>query len=238
MKFEHITDYLFFVVALQTLFSRVIPGLYFYEFPIIKNYFLGKKNSSSTLNTVVESKLNIFIIFSTTLFFIACVLFHVGVEFTLQILNFPKFLSNETIHSISLYFVPLELFYARGELFLSYEFKYVGLFLWEIGALLLLWTHLFLGFSFSPVIDAKEAKLITDGPFKYIRHPMYLSIFLLVNGAWITISNAFPLFFGNLLFIFIWILRLNSEEECLVLKFGEKYKKYQKTTKRIFPFVY
>jgi protein-S-isoprenylcysteine O-methyltransferase Ste14 len=238
MKFEHATDYLFFIVALQTLFSRIIPGLYFYEFPIFKNYLLGKKNSSSTLNTIVEPKLNIFMIFSTTLIFISCIILHVGVELTFQILSFPFFLSKETIYSISLYFLPLEVFFRKGELNLSYEFKYFGLFLWEIGALLLLWTHLFLGYSFSPVIDAKEAKLITNGPFKYVRHPMYLSIVLIVNGAWITTSNAFPFIFGNLIFILIWILRLNSEEECLIQKYGEKYKKYQKITKRIFPFIY
>eukprot|EP01080_Neovahlkampfia_damariscottae_P004467 gene4467-7848_t len=96
---------------------------------------------------------------------------------------------------------------------LSFTAKCFGLILFEIGALLMLWTHLVLGYSFSPLIDLKEGSLVRTGPFKYVRHPMYLSIFIIVNGMALSSSNYCIFFTGNFLFISLWILRLYSEEE-------------------------
>jgi protein-S-isoprenylcysteine O-methyltransferase Ste14 len=83
---------------------------------------------------------------------------------------------------------------------------------------------------------ARDARLVTRGPYRFIRHPMYAAVLLIALALLISKFNmaralAFALLLGVLL------VKLNYEETLLARHFSE-YAAYRKRTKRLIPFVY
>ncbi|MHA2407046.1 MAG: methyltransferase family protein [Candidatus Ranarchaeia archaeon] len=81
-------------------------------------------------------------------------------------------------------------------------------------------------------------QLVTTGLFKRIRHPLYLSEVFVFLGM----ATVFTSLWGFVLFFIavgpLTLLRIPIEEEMLVAAFGKAYQEYQKTTKKLIPFVY
>lgn len=81
-----------------------------------------------------------------------------------------------------------------------------------------------------------NATLITNGPYRFIRHPMYTAILLgsaglLINQfTWLHLALVIAL-------AIVLLIKLNWEEKMLSQKFDE-YKEYMKHTKRIVPFIF
>ena len=82
----------------------------------------------------------------------------------------------------------------------------------------------------------KDQKLVTDGLYKHIRHPIYCGDILQKYGWVIMLASLYGLLFvtvGAACYLF----RIRNEERMLVEAFGEEYKKYQKTTKKLIPYI-
>lgn len=82
----------------------------------------------------------------------------------------------------------------------------------------------------------ENAELIQSGIYKYIRHPMYMSILVFLCPLIDFESNSISL---NLFILLIIVLafKMNYEETLLRSKFPE-YENYIGTTKRLIPFIY
>jgi len=82
----------------------------------------------------------------------------------------------------------------------------------------------------------KDHKLITSGPFKFVRHPQYLSQVLVdFGGAVATLSYILaPL---ALIQIPIMFLRAFFEDKLLEKHFGENFRSYKKKSSLIIPFI-
>jgi protein-S-isoprenylcysteine O-methyltransferase Ste14 len=78
--------------------------------------------------------------------------------------------------------------------------------------------------------------LINKGIFRYIRHPLYLSLILLCIGILFKNATTIPLFLCSICILFLIIASLVEERENLT-KFGDTYTDYMKSTRRYFPFV-
>jgi protein-S-isoprenylcysteine O-methyltransferase Ste14 len=103
---------------------------------------------------------------------------------------------------------------------------------------LLLWSLLTMRFSKLRILPepAHDAKLITTGPYQFIRHPMYTSLIfgslalLLMHpttARWIAFTSL----------VIVLIIKLNFEEQLLATRFPE-YALYKKKTWKLIPFVY
>ncbi len=90
-------------------------------------------------------------------------------------------------------------------------------------------------FSVYPEIK-HQARLITIGPYKYIRHPMYTSLIIMMCG--IALYNYHGLnAVGVLLVVVAVINKANMEEKLLLMRFPD-YANYQKISHRFLPYLY
>lgn len=77
--------------------------------------------------------------------------------------------------------------------------------------------------------------LVTHGPYRYIRHPMYTALGLLTLALLLDAFSMERLIIWGILVGDLWI-KLNYEEQLLIRHFRE-YKDYQRQTKRLIPFI-
>ena len=74
--------------------------------------------------------------------------------------------------------------------------------------------------------------LITGGPFRYSRNPMYLSAVLLQLGLGIWLRNAWIVLLLLLTILLINVLSILPEESFLEERFGESYGEYRRRVRR------
>lgn len=83
----------------------------------------------------------------------------------------------------------------------------------------------------------KEHKLVTDGLYKYIRHPLYLGEILRNLGLVVIFSSVYGISIVLLASIFL-LFRIEIEEKMLIVVFGKEYIKYRRNTKKMIPYIY
>jgi len=82
----------------------------------------------------------------------------------------------------------------------------------------------------------QDASLISKGPYKLIRHPMYLAVLLFAGSlilsffSWFRVA-VFILLLADLLY------KIHYEESMLTIAFRD-YEKYRSGTKKLIPFIY
>lgn len=93
----------------------------------------------------------------------------------------------------------------------------------------------------SPVVKiqkVREHKIVTTGPYRYVRHPMYSGATLYFLGIPLLLGSWHGLFFTFFLTILL-IIRAMLEEKALTEEFSNSYKEYvQRVHYRFIPFVY
>lgn len=113
----------------------------------------------------------------------------------------------------------------------------IGAILIAIGAVLSCWTLLyFRSWRFRAAIGVGH-ELATGGPFRVLRHPIYLSLTLLALGT----ALWHPTLFIAVSFVIIAVLsdlRGRAEETLLLRVYGEPYAKYCERTRRFIPAIY
>ena len=115
--------------------------------------------------------------------------------------------------------------------------RVIGLAIYIVFSWVQIWSTKTLGDNFSQDIAIKkEHHLVTDGPFKFIRHPQYLSQFLMdLGGAAATLSFILaPLALIQIPFLF---MRASMEDKLLEKHFGESFREYKKKSGMFFPYI-
>ena len=78
--------------------------------------------------------------------------------------------------------------------------------------------------------------LVKSGLYGYIRHPLYLSIFLLGTGVMLKQPGMLQLILGAVNLVAVYITARIEEKE-MIARFGEEYKEYMKETRMFIPFL-
>ena len=115
--------------------------------------------------------------------------------------------------------------------------NYISLIISSIGFIFGLYTLFFnrIGnFNVRPEIKS-NAKLISIGAYKYIRHPMYFSVLLIMGGVIISDINLINIICYSILIMVLYLKA--KKEEMLWSKKLEKYESYKKRTKMFIPFI-
>lgn len=97
-------------------------------------------------------------------------------------------------------------------------------------------SHKDLGANWSPVLEIREEHtLVTAGIYARIRHPMYLSIWLLVIAQAMILPNYVAGFSGLIPFGILYFQRVGKEERMMLQEFGGEYEQYRTRTGRLLP---
>jgi protein-S-isoprenylcysteine O-methyltransferase Ste14 len=117
--------------------------------------------------------------------------------------------------------------------------SWIGVVLFALAAVLLHLTHQAMGRSWTPTLGLREDhKLITDGIFKYIRHPMYAAHLLWAIAQPLILTNWIAGFCFLVPQIAQYLLRVGSEEEMMLEYFEDQYRDYMKNTGRLLPRIF
>jgi protein-S-isoprenylcysteine O-methyltransferase Ste14 len=85
------------------------------------------------------------------------------------------------------------------------------------------------------VLTKSDHQLVTVGPYRWIRHPLYTTGLTLLVAIGLMAANAAILFFVVLISILIRYVVIPTEETALESRFGEEYRSYMMQTGRLLP---
>ncbi len=117
--------------------------------------------------------------------------------------------------------------------------RIVGITLYVLGLLLRYVSTIYLGRHFTRNVDVSgEMELISTGPYRFLRHPLYLGLFLL--------TFAVPIFFANFLVMALAVIlmgrvinqRMTLEEREMERVLGDRYREWKQVRYRFIPFIY
>lgn len=98
------------------------------------------------------------------------------------------------------------------------------------------WTHHTLGHLWSGVLEiSTDHALRTEGPYQYVRHPMYSAFFLYAIGVLLLSANAL---IGTVLIgatALMYFARVDAEEQMMLDQFGDEYRDYMQRVGRLLP---
>jgi protein-S-isoprenylcysteine O-methyltransferase Ste14 len=103
------------------------------------------------------------------------------------------------------------------------------------GSGMMYWTLSNLGKNLTDTVSTRhDATLVTSGPYRFVRHPFYVTAALLFLGA--SLLSANWLFFaGGFAAMAMLMIRTPKEERKLIEKFGDPYRDYMARTGRFIP---
>lgn len=117
-------------------------------------------------------------------------------------------------------------------------FRYFGVVFFIFGTLFMVWGPAHLGKQFSAFITLqKDHQLVTDGPFRYMRHPRYSGIIFWGFGIALIFRSILGLLLAVLMAIFM-VWRIPDEEKLLQKEFRQEWEEYCEQTKKLIPFIY
>jgi len=118
-------------------------------------------------------------------------------------------------------------------------FEVAGLVTYLFGYLLMAWALITLGrnYQLGGSAPRSEDKMVQDGPYRLVRHPMYTAALSISLGLACLVQSW--AFFGVFcIYLVLIFLLIPMEENGLRKAYGEPYVTYLQKTKKLFPFVY
>jgi len=116
---------------------------------------------------------------------------------------------------------------------------YPGILITASGCLFTVWARVHLGRYWSSNITLKEGhKIITTGPYRLVRHPIYTGLLTALFGTALTAGTGDALF-GVSLATMAFLIKLRREEKLLMTEFGDEYRRFQQNVpSALVPFIY
>jgi len=114
----------------------------------------------------------------------------------------------------------------------------VAVFLCVAGMSVAIWARRDLGRNWSATPTIRENhELITSGPYRFVRHPIYSGILLALLGTAIASGNVLWLV-ALALFLGLFAFRMRAEEQLMGSEFPDQYPSYVARTSALIPFIW
>jgi protein-S-isoprenylcysteine O-methyltransferase Ste14 len=99
-------------------------------------------------------------------------------------------------------------------------------------------SHSDLGRNWSISLEIrKDHRIVTTGVYRLVRHPMYSSFFLLALAQMLLLPNWFAGAAGLVGIGALYGYRVRQEEQMMLERFGDDYRRYMAHTKRLIPWI-
>jgi protein-S-isoprenylcysteine O-methyltransferase Ste14 len=113
----------------------------------------------------------------------------------------------------------------------------VGLALFAAGLGFAIWARVNIGRNWgTPMTEKEEPELVTSGPYRLVRHPIYSGI--LVAGVGTAVALSWYWLTAVALAGIYFVYSATVEERYLAQKFPINYEIYKRSTKMLVPFVF
>jgi protein-S-isoprenylcysteine O-methyltransferase Ste14 len=112
----------------------------------------------------------------------------------------------------------------------------VGLVLFALGLGLAVWARVHLGRNWgTPMTQKLQPELVTSGPYRLVRHPIYSGILVAGLGTVLALSWLWVTVVALAAVYFLYSARV--EERYLTDEFPDAYPPYKRSTKMLIPFI-
>ena len=126
---------------------------------------------------------------------------------------------------------------AFGGLIPSPAVQAIGIALWVLGLAFAIWARVYIGRNWGmPMTERVDPELVTTGPYRYVRHPIYSGVILALVGTglavglyWLIAAVAVSVYF---------VYSATVEEHTLAREFPSTYPAYKRSTKMLIPFIF
>ena len=112
----------------------------------------------------------------------------------------------------------------------------VGLVLFALGLAFAIWARMHIGRNWgTPMTQKDEPELVTSGPYRLVRHPIYSGILVAGIGTAVALSWVWlaAVVLGGIYFVY----SATVEERYLGEQFPDDYPRYRRSTKMLVPFL-
>ncbi len=113
----------------------------------------------------------------------------------------------------------------------------IGLAVFLLGLALAIWARVYLGQNWGmPMSQKADPELVTTGPYRSIRHPIYSGIILAMIGTTIAVSLYWLVAVALLGAYFVYSATV--EERFMARRFPDTYPEYKRSTKMLIPLIF
>lgn len=117
-------------------------------------------------------------------------------------------------------------------------FDFAGTVIAAVGVFLAIWARNLLGKNWSGrVMLQNEHHLITDGPYRFARHPIYLGGLLAMFGSCLVLGQVFG-FAYSIFSTFGLAMKSKQEDALLAKQFPDEFPEYKGQVKTLLPYLY
>lgn len=112
----------------------------------------------------------------------------------------------------------------------------IGLVVFALGLVVAVWARVYLGKNWGmPMSLKQDPELVTNGPYRLIRHPIYTGILVAMLGS--ALANSIYWLIALPVLGAYFVYSAITEERLMVRQFPKTYPNYKKRTKMLLPFV-
>ncbi len=118
----------------------------------------------------------------------------------------------------------------------SLALQVIGVILVASGLGFAVWARIYLGRNWGmPMTKKAEPELVTSGPYRFVRHPIYSGLLLAIVGTALATNVYWFIALGIVGIYFLYSARV--EERLMTTAFPVVYPSYRARTKMLIPFV-